>query len=48
MTGSLQTAKRKAKGFRSFRYFKTILYLIGSKLKFDLPIPVPTHPPQTT
>jgi transposase len=48
MNGIIQTAKRKAKGFRSFLYFKTIIYLIGSKLKFDLPIPVPTHPPQTT
>ena len=45
MNGLIQTAKRKAKGFRSFLYFKTIIYLIGSKLKFDLPIPVPlTHP----
>ncbi len=48
MNGIIQTAKRKAKGFRSFLYFKTIIYLIGSKLKFDLPIPVPTYPPQTT
>jgi transposase len=48
MNGIIQTAKRKARGFRSFLYFQTIIYLIGSKLKFDLPIPIPTHPPQTT
>jgi len=48
MNGIIQTAKRKAKGFRSFLYFQTIIYLIGAKLKFDLPIPVPAHPPQTT
>ena len=48
MNGIIQTAKRKAKGFRSFLYFKTIIYLVGSKLKFDLPIPIPVHPPQTT
>jgi transposase len=48
VNGIIQTAKRKARGFRSFEYFQTIIYLIGSKLKFDLPIPVPSHPPQTT
>jgi len=48
VNGIIQTAKRKARGFRSFEYFQTIIYLIGSKLKFNLPIPVPSHPPQTT
>jgi transposase len=42
VNGIIQTAKRKARGFRSFEYFQTIIYLIGSKLKFDLPIPVPS------
>ena len=44
LNGIIQTAKRKARGFRSFEYFRTIIYLVGSKLKFDLPIPVPNHP----
>ena len=44
MNGIIQTAKRKAKGFRSFLYFKTIIYLIGSKLKFDLPHSGPHSP----
>ena len=44
VNGIIQTAKRKARGFRSFEYFQTIIYLIGSKLKFNLPIPVPSHP----
>ena len=48
MNGIIQTAKRKARGFRSFLYFQTIIYLVGSKLKFDLPIPVPSHPHQTS
>jgi len=44
INGIIQTAKRKARGFRNFEYFRTIIYLIGSKLKFDLPTPVPVHP----
>ena len=48
VNGIIQTAKRKARGFRSFVYFQAIIYLIGSKLKFDLPLSVPSHPPQTT
>jgi len=45
VNGIIPTAKRKARGFRSFEYFQTIIYLIGSKLKFDLPIPIPSNPP---
>lgn len=48
INGIIQTAKRKARGFRNFEYFKTTIYLIGSKLKFDLPSPVPIHPHQTS
>jgi transposase len=48
INGIIQTAKRKARGFRNFEYFKTAIYLIGSKLKFDLPSPVPIHPHQTS
>lgn len=49
VNGIIQTAKRKARGFRSFEYFSTIIYLVGSKLKFDLPSPIPAiHPQQTS
>jgi transposase len=49
VNGIIQTAKRKARGFRSFVYFRTIIYLIGSKLKFNLPSPIPGgHPHQTS
>jgi len=48
VNGIIQTAKRKARGFRSFEYFQTIIYLIGSKLTFDLPLSVPSYPPQTS
>jgi transposase len=48
INGIIQTAKRKARGFRTFVYFKTVIYLIGSKLKFDLPSPIPIHPQQTS
>ena len=48
VNGIIQTAKRKARGFRSFEYFQTIIYLIGSKLKFDLPVPIPSNPQQTS
>jgi len=44
INGIIQTAKRKARGFCNFEYFRTIIYLVGSKLKFDLPAPVPVHP----
>ena len=49
VNGIIQTAKRKARGFRSFEYFRTVIYLVGSKLKFNLPSPIPTiHPQQTS
>ena len=49
INGIIQTAKRKARGFRSFEYFRTIIYLVGSKLKFNLPSPIPgSHPLQTS
>ena len=46
INGLIQTAKRKARGFRSLLYFRTIIYLVGSKLKFNLPRPIPTICPQ--
>ena len=46
VNGLIQTAKRKSRGFRSFEYFRTIIYLIGSKLTFDLPSPIPASDPQ--
>jgi hypothetical protein len=40
----IQRAKRKARGLGSFRPFPADpLSLIGSKLKFDLPIPIPIN-----
>ena len=48
VNGIIQTAKRKARGFRSFEYFRTIIYLVGSKLKFNLPSPIPGFNPQPT
>jgi transposase len=33
----IQTAKRKARGFRSTKYLITMVYLIAGKLKFNMP-----------
>lgn len=45
VNGIIQTAKRKARGFRTFECFQTVIYLVASKLSFDhLPIPVPIDP----
>ncbi len=44
LNGIIQTAKRKSRGFRNFEYFRAVIYLVGSKLKFDLPSPIPSHP----
>ena len=45
VNGLIQTAKRKSRGFRSFEYFRVMIYLIGSKLNFEhLPSPVPIDP----
>lgn len=48
INGIIQTVKRKCRGFRNFLYFRTMIYLVASKLTFDLPSPVPIHPHQTT
>jgi transposase len=40
LNGIIQTIKRKSRGFRTFAYFRTMIYLIASKLTFDLPNPV--------
>ncbi|MCA1838183.1 MAG: ISL3 family transposase [Actinobacteria bacterium] len=48
LNGIIQTAKRKSRGFRNFVYFRAVIYLVGSKLKFDLPCPIPGHPQQTS
>jgi hypothetical protein len=44
LNGIIQTAKRKSRGFKNFEYFRAVIYLVGSKLKFNLPSPVPTYP----
>ena len=48
INGIIQTAKRKSRGFRNFVYFRAVIYLVGSKLKFDLPSPIPHHPLTTS
>ncbi len=37
MNSVLQMARRRARGFRSFKNLQTITYLLGAKLEFDLP-----------
>ncbi len=37
MNSVVQLARRRARGFRSFKNLRTITYLLGAKLKFDLP-----------
>jgi len=42
--GLIQSAKRKARGFRSTRYLITMVYLIAGKLDIQLPALAPaTH-----
>jgi transposase len=47
MNGLIQVAKRKARGFRNFSYFRIAIYLIGACLKFNLPTPIPAYPVKT-
>jgi transposase len=37
INGLIQSAKRKARGFRSTNYLITMIYLIAGKLDFKLP-----------
>ncbi len=37
MNALIQAAKSKARGYRSDKNFIAIAYLLGAKLKFDLP-----------
>ncbi len=37
MNSLIQAAKARARGFRNVEYFKTAIYLVGSKLQFNLP-----------
>lgn len=44
LNGIIQTVKRKSRGFRNIEYFTAMIYLVASRLEFDLPSPVPaTH-----
>ncbi len=45
LNGVIQTVKRKSRGFRTFEHFRTMIYLVASRLTFEhLPNPVPsTH-----
>lgn len=40
--GIIQLAKRRARGFRSFENLRTLAYLLGADLRFDLPTLKPT------
>jgi transposase len=42
LNGIIQTVKRKSRGFRTFEYFTAMIYLVASRLEFDLPNPFPT------
>lgn len=43
--GPAEAANRKARGFRTFECFQTVIDLVASKLNFDhLPNPVPCDP----
>lgn len=42
VNGLLQTAKRIARGFRNFHYFRLAAYLKASRLNIQLPSPLPT------
>lgn len=37
INGKIQLAKRMARGFRNFAYFRAVAYLKAARLKFDLP-----------
>jgi len=44
MNSLIQAAKARSRGFRNVKYFITMIYLIGGKLEFRLPSPLPvTH-----
>jgi|GEM_PF-923883 len=44
MNRLIQAAKARSRGFRHVHYFTTMIYLIGGKLEFHLPSPLPvTH-----
>jgi len=38
INSKIKTALKRAYGFKSFEYYRTIIYLIVSKLEFSLPI----------
>ncbi len=40
--GIIQTVQRKSRGFRTVEYFVAMIYLVASKLEFDLPDPIPS------
>ena len=42
INGLLQMAKRIARGFRNFHYFRIAAYLKASRLNLEVPHPLPT------
>ena len=47
MSSLIQTAKRKARGFRTFEGFRTSIFLVAGRLQFQCPAPYPLEPQQT-
>ena len=44
INGIIQTVKRKSRGFKTVEYMVAMIYLVASRLTFDLPDPLPaTH-----
>jgi hypothetical protein len=43
LNGTIQTAKRKVRGFRTVEYFAAIIHRVASRLQVDLPNPVPPN-----
>jgi transposase len=41
VNGIIQLAKRMARGFKNFVYFRTASYLRAGRLKFELPVSAP-------
>lgn len=40
INGIIQTVKRKSRGFKAVEYMVAMIYLVASRLTFDLPDPL--------
>lgn len=43
LNSKIKTAAKRAYGFKKFKYYRTIIYLVAGKLEFDDPLPLPTR-----